>query len=915
MSKVSSRLRELHRAALTSVPDHKIARPKAHPHAVERTQLLAQVFDDVESRVVVLQGPAGHGKTSLMLQALEACKSRDVLTGWLSLDESDNDMPRFLGHIQGLVGALRAEAGHPFRGTLPQDSAGTNARTDWLVSGLLALGRPLAIFIDDLHFVSSRSVLGLLRELLAEAPSNIRWFISSRAVPEIGLPRLVVGNHALVIRAEQLRFSEQEVARFFEDAGAVDASADEISAIHHITEGWPAAVQLYRLALDNPSIRQSLTQRRVHQLPDLAGYLVDNVLSLQDKGVQDFLFKTSLLHRMSAPLCDAILGRTDSRSMLAYLERTGLFVRRIESDEQWFTYHALFSRFLQDHLRDLHLDSVQDLHRKAGVWFREHGHFEEALYHFSAAGDHSDAADVFETWAERLVPYGHMVTVDRWSDSIPMLELEKRPGLVIKIVWALAFLSRHNKLEPLLKLLRAIPPTKYANGDPRVVLCMVAILKDDIASIPRYVDGIDTDTPSPSRFQTFELGTVCNARGYHAMTAGRYAEALRHLARGRALSEAADAAFAWAYSIVKATLTQVSQGELQEALTQFRLALADPRMQADDSVSAACLACGHIMALYEINELDLALRRFEQSRELIIDAGIHDYLVIAYRSVARIHDLKGNPEEALLMLAEAEKLAYQGRWPRAVRLIDWERVRRKVLMGHLDRASSIASRFDSEIELADTEWVRLSEDIEDSIIGTIRLSLHAGDARAALRLIRPCLRQATLDKRVHRQIKLLTLAALAHRVEENRAQAHSNLEEALALAAPGGYVRTILDEGEQVTQLLLEHLNSQLDRSARRFERSTDAFLARLIGIVMPESAARLESRSTSAVAAVPASIKGFSDKEKKIMSMLVSCLSNDQIASSMFVTRETVRYHLKNIYSKLGVKSRLEAIRLLRGS
>ncbi len=894
------------------VINHKISAPEAHRHAVEREQLLRRIFGEGAARVVVFQGPAGHGKTSLMLQAQSACLARGMLTGWISLDESDNDVTRFLGHVQEMVSGLRAEARLGAASPDPARAPDVTSRTDWLVGRLLELGRPIAVFLDDLHFVSSRMMLGFLRELLAGSPAQIRWFLASRVVPELGLPRLVVGEQAMLIRAEELRFSQQEVQRFFEHAGDVKVTPDELQAIHEGTEGWPAAVQLYRLALDSPAVRQSLREGRAHQVRELADYLADNVLVRQEPRVQEFLLKTSMLDRMTVPLCNAMLESRDAQDVLDFLERAGLFVRRNDSDQQSFTYHAIFSRFLRDHLRAAYPDSIEGLHRRAAQWHREEGHFEEALHHFSYAGDHADAADVFEMWAERLVPDGHMVTVDRWSDTVPMEELERRPGLVVKIVWALSFLSRHRKIEPLLRLLRTIPDDACVSGDPRVALSMAAIMKDDLVRMADVITMIDTSVASTSRFRNFELSAVSNARGYHAMAAGQYDEALRFLARGRALSDGADATFTWAYSIGKSALTLVSQGQLQEALTLFRNALSDPRMYVEESQSTACLACGWIAALYEADELDLAMTQYRQYREIIASAGIHDYLVIAYRAIARIHDQRHEPAEALAMLEEAEQLAFSGQWPRAVRLIAWERVRRELLAGRLDRARIIAGRIEDGGERADTNWVRISEDSEDTVIGRIRLHVHAGEHREAIRLIQPCLRQASLRTRVHRQIKLHVLSALAHKKSGNEALAHRSLDQALGLAAPGGYARALLDEGEEVLQLLLSHVRPRLNASPAAVETESDRFLVKLIGTGAPEAHPRTDAKALGQGGGVG---EAFTEREKKILAMIVNYMSNDQIAAAMFVTRDTVKYHLKNIYAKLGVKSRLEAIRAVRES
>lgn len=885
----------------------KLSAPDAHSHAVRREHLLRRMFSDGAPRITVLQAPAGHGKTSLMLQAQEACRTGGALTGWISLDESDNDLTRFFGHLQDVVSALGASSGADRHNVAPVAMMDRRSATEWLIARLMELNSPVAIFLDDLHLVSNRLMLGMFRQLLAQCPACVRWFLASRSDPDLELPRLVVSEQALLIRAEDLRFSPSEVERLFERAPDVTVSEAELRAIHEGTEGWPAAVQLYRLAIASPEVRRSLDNGHGAQVRELAAYLSDNVLARQDRRVQEFLLKTSLLERMTVPLCNAVLESNDAQEILDHLEKAGLFVRRNRSEESSFTYHALFSRFLRDHLVASYPTAVRDLHRRAGRWLREEGQYEAALHHLTCAGDHADAADVFESWAERLVPDGHMVTVDRWSDTLPIEELERRPGLVVKIVWALAFLSRHRKLAPLLRILRSAPAHGCATGDPRVALSMVAIMQDDLARTPDPIAAIDGTADAPSRFRTFELSAVANARGYHAMATGDYDAALRHFARGRALSDGADATFTWAYSIGKSALLRLSQGQLQEALALFRTASSDPRMYVGQSQSAACLACGWIAALYEAGEMDAAMAQFRQSRDVIESAGIHDYLVIAFRAIARIHDQRGEEGEADAVLEEAEQLCVNGQWPRAARLIAWERVRRLLLAGRVDRARILAGRIEQGDEQASTEWVRISEDSEDGIIGRIRLCLHTEEPREALRLIQPCLRQAAARNRVHREMKLHILAAMAHAALGSEVAAHRSLEHALSSAAPGGFIRAFLDEGAPVIPLLLAHPQMRDDAGRRHRSSETDRFLSRLVGTIAPGSSpSETSSRKRPSVIR----LETFTEREMRVLTHMANYLSNDQIAAKLFVSRDTVKYHLKSIYSKLGVKSRLDAIR-----
>lgn len=623
---------------------HKISAPRGYEHAINRSVLLTRILDEHHARVILLQAPAGHGKTTLLQQLQTGYEVQGQVTGWISIDESDNDVRRFYAHLRALISDMRKHAG-PAQREVPPASE-DDFRSDWLIAQVLEIGRPVRIILDDLHAISGPSTLNVIRELIDNAPDGMQLVIASRALPEIGISRLVVNNQALILRADELSFSREETYSFFAK-GTVALSDNEIDVIQRQTEGWPAAIQLYRLALSNPAIRQSLHRIGEYRPLELAEYLFENVLSSLSDDMRDFLLKSSRLSRMSGEICDAVLQRSDSSRMLMQVDKAGLFIRRTSADGQWFIYHALFRAFLNDQLHLSKPESTSAISRAAARWFRDHGYLEEAIAHYSAAGDHSDAADVLDEWADHLIPDAHLVTLERWSDRIPFKELEERPGLTIKIIWALAFLRHHQKMRPLLSLLerqRATASISRSTADPAVVLAMVAILEDDLPRAAITVEGIAVQERDPRPFRTFELSAVSNARGYAELAAGNFASAHENLRRARELSSPSGTSFAWAYSIAKSSIASIAQGQLQEALVQLRTSMADPRMYADESVSQASLVSANIMALYEANELDAAESRFFRFHDIIANAALHDYLVVSYIAISRIHDLHGRPE-------------------------------------------------------------------------------------------------------------------------------------------------------------------------------------------------------------------------------------------------------------------------------
>lgn len=893
--------------------DHKLAVPEGHRNAIARRDLLGRLFAPPphEPRVVVLQAPAGHGKTSVLVQAEATCRDRGYATGWLTLDDTDDDASRLFDHLLDLADRLQPPpAGRPAdaaRPTAParDDSSAPSPRDSRVVERFASIGIAAAVFVDDVHFVQNPAALALLADLLSRPIPGIRWFIGTRTHLAIGSTRLVVAGEAAVIDAAALRFSASEAREFFDQSPGTRVPESELAAITEATEGWPAALQLYRLARSSGDLLPGSWRGQVRGSGQLTDYLSENVLQFQEPRVRDFLLATCGLERMCSNLCDAMLDRSDSADVLALLEQRGLFVRRLSSADGWFTYHTVFSTFLRDQAGRIDPHRVRDLHERAAHWYDAHGHFEEALRHYATAADLPRAADVFDRWLETLIPSGHMVTVERWLDVFSPDVLVRFPNLMVKVLWALAFLSRHQKRDEILRLWATTPRTRAAGdaADPAVVRGVIDVLSDDLIESERFFAGIDPGTEDkPSRFRTFELGVVCNARGYRYLAEGDLPKAIEVLSLGRRLNLRVGSMFALAYSTGKTALTFMAQARLPEALELWETTRRETMQHLEGSLAEACLVSGHISGLYEAGAHDQVLREFAEFRELIEIGAIHDYLVLAHRSVARVHAHRGDPGAALAVLERGQGLAHAHQWPRAARLFVLERARLEVLDGRVDAARLMLA---AGAGTPGHATVRCSEEIEDEHIARARLQLHGGSADRALETLAPALRAAARHGRRLRRTKLLTLAALAHHRLGDRLTAHRRLASALDVAELGGCRQGFLDEGAELLDLLDAHRRSVRDAP----DGSAAGAQRRFIDSMVPEpdeKTVRPEpGHATSAVRVE------LTEREEEILVMLGNSMTNAEIAAATFVTQDTVKYHLKNIYAKVGARNRIHALRI----
>ena len=767
----------------------------------------------------------------------------------------------------------------------------------------MGVGQPVMLFLDDFQVLENPAILDFFHELLERLPPSARIFISSRSTPRMGLPRLLVSARVIVLRPEELRFSPTEAEQFFAGTETIATTDVGIDRIYRLTEGWPGALQLYRLSLVDPSVRRMLGDFSTSRPRELAEYLADNVLAMQAPDIQDFLLRTSLLTRLTAPLCDAVTGRTDSQDVLLSLERSGLFVRNLDLDARWFEYHALFASFLSEQLRSRSEAVALEVHRRAAEWHLQNANYEEAVRHAIACHDFSLAADTLDVWSSQLVAGGFLITMERWCDRISFGEIARRPSLLIKNAWALVFLRRGEKLKPLLALLeQRQPPFDVCDTtDPTIVLSMAAIARDDAAAAFHMVDRIAIRANKAKAFAAFELGAAANLLAFRQLAYGDFESARQRLTIARAQGERGDATFSCGYTAGIAGVNLIAQGQLGDALDRFKAAMAEQRMHVDRSTAAAAMVSCYIWALYEANELDAAETLFGRYQDIIAKSTLLDFLAVAQVSMARIHDVHGRRSKGLAVLDEAEALAGANDWRRYQRILSWERVRRALLSGDLDRPEATAAAIAAPKGTAPEEWLMFSEDLEGASLGRIRLAIYGDQFDLAKeRLQREFARQRG---RVFRQIKLFLLDAQLRHRKGLRNGAHRSLSKALQLAAPGGYIRCFLDEGEQVLDMLREKYRNLVESGGREEPLGAHrAFIEQLL---------RASGTDLSQRTALPGSrlLKPLTDREQKILTFVANGVSNKDIAARLFVSENTVKFHLKHIYSKLDVANRLQAM------
>lgn len=396
--------------------DVKLHAPSPRASWVDRPRLMDAMAVAIRSQVVLVAAPAGYGKTTVVAQALQAEGSPG--SAWVSLDAGDNDPARLWGH----VAAALERAGCVLPLVEPSRVLGRAVEAPptvlvTIMAALAAMPDDLVLVLDDFHFVQSPDRHDEVETLIRALPEKAHLVIITRSDPGLRLGRLRVSHDLAELRADDLAFTPEEAHEMVARTGVALADSTLVELVER-TEGWPAALYLAALSLADRPDPDDFVHRFSGSNRFIGDYLTEEVLSRHPERLRDFILDVSVLDRFSAPLCDHLLGRSDSATILNDLERANLFLVPLDADRTWFRFHQLFAAVARSELELSHPERVQDLHGRAAEWFSAHGLVPEAITHWLAAGRTHDAAELVHANWLGFVDAGRAATVLGWLDAL-----------------------------------------------------------------------------------------------------------------------------------------------------------------------------------------------------------------------------------------------------------------------------------------------------------------------------------------------------------------------------------------------------------------------------------------------------------------------------------------------------------------
>jgi LuxR family maltose regulon positive regulatory protein len=885
----------------------KLHVPRGGRGLVPRQRLRERLSAGAGSALTLISAPAGFGKTTLLTEWLAAGPGKGPAAAWLSLDEADNDPSLFWKYV---VAALRSVAGKEVGvgalSLLESSQAPIDAVLTALINDLFAVSDDVILVLDDYHVIEAPEVHDGVVFLLEHLPPRLHVVIASRADPPFSLARWRGVGGLTEIRAADLRFTAEESATYLDGAVGGVLTAQDVAALDQRTEGWIAALQLAALSMQGRDDLQSFIAGFAGDDRYIVDYLVEEVLQRQSEDVRQFLLQSSILDRLSGPLCDAVTGQANGGATLLTLERANLFLVPLDDRRRWYRYHHLFADVLRAHLLDEQPDEVAVLHSRASGWFERNGEPAEAIRHALAAEDFDRAANLAELAIRAVAQARQEATMRGWLKVLPAEVVRVRPVLTVGFAGALLLAGEFGGVEE--RLRDAERWLSMTRSEGRAAGMVVA----DEAGFRSLPGTIEAYRAALALIRGDLLGATTHARRalelspaedhlIRASAAGVLG--LAYWASGdleagfEAYSECVDGlrrvghiADIFGCSIALADIRR-TQGRLRDAMRIYEHALQANEPDRPVVRGTADMYVGMSELYRERDDLKTATELLGRSKELGEHLGMPQNRYRWLVAMARIREAEGDARAAVELLDEAER-AYVGDFFPNVRPVAAMKARSHLLQGEPAEALAWAA----ERGLSAHDDLSYLREFEHVTLARVLLALHRTERsesslQDAARLLDRLLAAAESGGRTGTVIEILTLQALTHQTHGDMPAALVSLERAVGLAEPEGYVRIFTDEGAPMGSLL-RALASQ--GSAGRYARQ----------ILAISSTADHDRPSKQPL------LDPLSERELDVLRLLGTDLSGPEIARELVVSLNTVRTHQKHIYAKLGVSNRRAAVR-----
>ena len=898
----------------------KLFIPPTRPGLVPRPRLIDQLNTCVYPgcKLILVTAPAGFGKTTLVSQWVQAMSRAvpPIAIAWLSLDEGDNDPARFLAYFVTALNQAEGMEAAIGKGSLsmlqsPQPPP-VEAVLTTLINEIATIPDRIVFVLDDYHVIESSQVDDTLGFLLKYLPPQIHLVIASREDPHLPLSHFRACGQLTELRAADLRFTASEAGKFLNQTMGLSLSREDITALETRTEGWIAGLQLAAISLQEQVDRTNIIKSFTSSHRYVLDYLLEDVLEHQAESTQTFLLQTAILDRLTSSLCDALTGQDNGQAMLELLEHANLFIVPLDGERRWYRYHHLFADLLRQRLRQTQPDEQTILHHRASEWYERNGFADEAIKHALRADDFERAVCLIEQHVDTTWEHGEHTKLRLWLVGLPDELVLSRPQLCIFQAWELFASGQLDAAERFLQSAELaydpntdqVSETESQNQDQSSGSSRLRV-RGRAAAIQAWMDAYQRHNISgliQHLHQALEYlpdrdlhwrGAVATTLGDVYAFSGDMPAAYQARLEALKACEAAGNTYYFLYNSAKLALNLKAQGRLLQVqeLCQQRVRFANQSGMSRTAVAGWLLAIwGEVLA--EINDLDGAYDLLEKGVKMTESGGDVGMLGWSYLGLTRVLFARGDIAGAEKVIQKMNTMAQESIAPTWIMNLNaaWQ-MRISLAQGKLDAAAQWARERDLEPDKS------LSYLNKYKYITLARVLIARGQAEESTRLLQSMLEESEVGGDTTRAIEILSLQALALYAGGDTNRAMHVLERALILAEPEGFIRIFVDEGQSMARLLYKALDRGIAPN----------YVNRLLQAFPIDEPEQVETPAPQV--SELGYIEPLSEREIEVLQLVAEGLTNPEIATRLILSLYTVKTHTRNIYGKLGVNNRTQAV------
>ena len=870
----------------------KLFMPTTRENLVKRLHLHQKLDDCENCRLMLVTAPAGSGKTTLVTSWLA---QQDKAVAWVSLDKNDNEPLTFLSYAATALHSVESGVCKTIRPLLTSaDPPPIPVLLTYFINDLACLTQPTILVFDDYHVINNASVDEVTDFLIENRPPNLQIIITSRAMPNFSVSRWRARNEIVEVDLNDLRFNYEESDKFLHEIMNLPLSDEEVGILHKQTEGWVTGLQLAALGLRNRHNSVDFIHEMSGNDRIIGDYLVDEVIEQQSLDVRQFLVRTSILQRFSAPLCNAVLDIDNAEDLLLYLEQANLFLISLDNRRGWYRYHHLFGDMLRARLGQKQPELIAALYQRAIVWHEQNGFIQEAIDYAVESGDYEKTAVLIENNFDKFQASSERSRIIQWAETIPEDVLKEHNVLWSQYILALFYFA---DFDIALATLRRL---WHDTQIPESKLQVVRAIENPLLSAITLHTTLDAQRVRDLNQQALAnllednilmQGIAMGHYGSASFYLGELQTARQYLTQATQLVKDT---YSWSiFTVFRNYLieTTATEGHLQEAAEEYRQLqnyVYKHGLQEGSTFSVTLIWLGLIH--YEWNELEKAEELIKEGRRLAEIGGSIENLLLACKATAKLHMARREFPDIKEKLDHIEILAAEFQSPPIV----MERINglRSVLAlneGNTQQAKTWAYAFSSKNDrqvscLQQSEWLTVA-----------RINLVSGKAEECIHILQELQKLALEQDRIRDWIWIGVLLARTWYQLGEKQLALSKFNTLLAMAEPEGYIRSFVDAGSPVPEMLVEILEGDFQATLNN---PSPAYINKLLA-AFPEE---VEQKPKP----VP---KVLTPRELEILQLLANGNSYAQITEQLFITENTLKTHIKRIYSKLNVHNRMNAV------